>query len=123
MARSSAVQVEILKLLSREHFLTAPQILDKLKKHRPELHKTSVYRAIDSLSLEGKLCKQIFEGNTVVYELQGDHHDHAVCEDCGKIEAIDCVSTSEVTVPGFTPSHHHVVLFGVCQDCNKIETA
>lgn len=119
LGRKPVVPSRITDLLTEYHLLSAPQILEKLAKDGRSVNKTSVYRALDKLLAEGSVCKQLFLEDSVVYELRSAHHDHMVCERCGKVEAIACSTNSEVVKPGFTVSHHHLTVFGTCESCTK----
>jgi Fur family ferric uptake transcriptional regulator len=55
--------------------------------------------------------------------VDGDHHHHLVCRDCGKVEAFSD-SRLERTIDrvagglGYSVDEHEVVLVGACADCS-----
>ncbi|MDQ5951721.1 MAG: Fur family transcriptional regulator, ferric uptake regulator [Patescibacteria group bacterium] len=117
LGRKPIVPSRILDLLTEHHLLSAPQILEKLAEGGKAVNKTTVYRALDKLLAEAAICKQIFAQDTVLYELRSAHHDHLVCENCGKVEAIPCATIPQISKAGFTVSHHHLTVFGACDKC------
>ena len=61
-------------------------------------------------------------------DINKDHHDHFVCEACGKIiefhnDKIEALQEAVAKEHGFTLSHHRMELYGTCSDCinNKAE--
>lgn len=61
----------------------------------------------------------------VRYEPLGmHHHDHLVCEKCGKKiefvnDAIEQLQEKVCRVHDFIPTSHHMVLYGICAACRK----
>jgi len=46
-----------------------------------------VYRVLTQFEQAGLLTRSNFESGKAVYELnEGQHHDHLVCLDCGRVE-------------------------------------
>lgn len=115
-SKKKSLKKKILTLLKHKHLLTAPNIVGRLKIKGDAYNKTSVYRALDALLYEGKICKQLFKDNNVYYELRSNHHDHFVCELCEKIAAIPCQQIIVPTNLG-TVSHHHATWYGICTQC------
>ena len=66
-----------------------------------------------------------FEEGMVRYETVGmHHHDHLVCEKCGKKiefvnDVIEDLQNKVCRVHDFIPTSHHMVLYGVCPECRK----
>jgi len=112
----NTVSAQIITLLHTHHLLTAPQLVTKLHEQGRTVNKTSVYRALEKLENQGVICKQNLHDNDLVYELRQNHHDHLVCTTCGKITPTEChveVNTQE----NFAVNHHHLTVFGTCQEC------
>lgn len=118
LGRKPIVPSRITELLAEHHLLSATQILEKLSDTGPAVNKTTVYRSLDKLLAEGTVCKQLFAQDVVLYELRSTHHDHLVCESCGSVEAVPCASSPQVSKPGFTITHHHLTVFGSCENCS-----
>ena len=54
----------------------------------------------------------------------GDNHHHAVCDECGRIEDVDCaVGEAPCLIPeaprGFAVHTAEVVYRGICADCSS----
>ncbi len=107
----------IVELLTKEHLLSAHQILEKLSARHRSFNKTSVYRALDQLVADDQICEQRFAGTEAVYELRAHHHAHLVCENCGAIATTHCELDQPKNIDGFRISHHHVTFMGLCKHC------
>ena len=119
MSRPATVQPAILSLLEKQHILSALQISAELEKSGHDVNKTTVYRALEKLQESGQVCKQIFGNDQLMYELRTAHHDHLVCESCGKVETTNCVNSTPPKIHGFQVSHHHMTIFGKCRACSQ----
>lgn len=113
----NSVSSQIIKLLQIDHFLSAPELVEKLHAQGRAVNKTSVYRALDKLLDDGRICKQNLKDNELVYELRQDHHDHLVCTNCGQVIPIECHVGTETIPADFVIDHHHLTIFGICGDC------
>jgi Fur family ferric uptake transcriptional regulator len=121
------LESQIKQLLTANHFLTAGQMVEWLAIHGQPFNKTSVYRALSRLLVDGQLCEHYFTSSQgLVYELREHHHDHVACERCGQVWELECNNEGGGEVPtsplpkGFIASHHHVAWFGLCQQCQLI---
>ncbi len=119
MARTAVIPQKILDLLDKNHLLSVSQMLEKFEASGQNFNKTSVYRSLEKLLEEGKICRQVFGDSEAAYELRADHHDHAVCTHCEKVVPVECHNHSRRKVAGFAIDHHHTTLFGLCEDCAK----
>lgn len=117
MSRPPVVQQHILALLQAHHTLTAPEILDSLSKKDLRFNKTSVYRALDQLLEQAKVCRQTLGGDVPTYELRTHHHDHLICERCGSVKVVSCLACIPSEVEGFVIGHHHLTAYGICASC------
>lgn len=81
-------RMRILELLehTRPRHMTAEDIYRKLVEEGDEIGLATVYRVLTQFEAAGLVLKHNFEGGHAVYELdRGDHHDHMVDVDTGKI--------------------------------------
>ena len=117
----------VVELLGRQNCcLSAQDIFDRLRKARRPVGIASVYRALELLA-ELRLVKRVDAGDGIArFEpapIDGDHHHHLVCRDCGKVEAFSD-SRLERAIDrvagglGYSVDEHEVVLAGVCADCS-----
>ena len=110
---------QIVQLLGEHHLLTAPDLQVKLETFGKRYNKTSVYRALERLLEKDQVCRLSFSSNEILYELRDSHHDHLVCERCGRVQTTHCM----VSIPDtdtFKATHHHLTVFGICDQCEKL---
>ncbi|MDW8479700.1 MAG: ferric iron uptake transcriptional regulator [Xanthomonadales bacterium] len=79
--------LEILQQAEREgRHLTAEEIYRELLAADADIGIATVYRVLTQFEAAGLVVKHHFEGGHAVYELdRGDHHDHMVCVETGRI--------------------------------------
>ena len=81
-------RMRILELLeqTRPRHMTAEDIYRQLLEHGDEIGLATVYRVLTQFEAAGLVLKHNFEGSQAVYELDhGQHHDHMVDIDTGKV--------------------------------------
>src|SRR6267154_6055250 len=67
--------------------MSAEDIYKKLLVLNEDVGLATVYRVLTQFETAGLVTRHHFEGATAVFELnEGEHHDHIVCMDCGKVE-------------------------------------
>lgn len=77
--------LELLQQASPRH-MTAEDIYRALGEEGNEIGLATVYRVLTQFETAGLVLKHNFEGGHAVYELdRGEHHDHMVDVDTGKI--------------------------------------
>jgi len=125
--RRGGARAAVVELLGRQNCcLSAQEIFDRLRKARRPVGIASVYRALEALA-ELRLVKRVEAGDGIArFEpapVDGDHHHHLVCRDCGKVEAFSD-SRLERAIDrvagglGYSVDEHEVVLVGACADCS-----
>ncbi len=119
MHQKRNLKIKLLSLLQQEHFLSASNMLKILKERGVIFNKTSVYRALEQLLADDKVCRQYFHEDEAVYELRDHHHAHVVCEKCGRVTQTECTYSHPDSVEGYSISHHHVTLVGLCAECQS----
>ena len=81
-------RMRILQLLEqiRPRHMTAEDIYRHLLEQGDEIGLATVYRVLTQFEAAGLVLKHNFEGGHAVYELdRGEHHDHMVDVDTGKV--------------------------------------
>lgn len=115
--------LDILHNNTNQH-LSAEDIYKTLLKTGEEIGLATVYRVLTQFESAGLVKRHNFEGGQSVFELdQGEHHDHILCLQCGKIEefydeAIEQRQQAIAQQFGFELSEHSLVLFGNCTRTN-----
>ena len=124
--RSSSVDIFINEVLSQEHsHLTSHEIYARIQNKLPAVNPSTVYRALDRLVKVGKVSISDMGTGAEVYELTSDEkHHHLVCQECGAVitlkhEEVDGFFTGLEKEKGFKILTNHLVLFGICQNCQQ----
>lgn len=116
----------VIELLARQDCaMTAIEIEQQLRAAGQAVGRASIYRTLDQLE-ELKLVSRLEMGRgTASYERiepTGDHHHHAVCEKCGRVQPFEdsglerAIGRLQAKV-AFQVSEHEVVLRGRCAGC------
>lgn len=108
--------LELLELARPRH-MTAEDIYRKLVDDGDEIGLATVYRVLTQFEAAGLVLKHNFEGGHAVYELdRGDHHDHMVDIETGKIiefesEEIEDLQRRIAAEYGYEIEDHSLVLY------------
>jgi Fur family ferric uptake transcriptional regulator len=121
-------RVKILEILvnAPARHLSAEDIYKRLLDSQEDVGLATVYRVLTQFEAAGLVSRHHFETGTAVFELnRGEHHDHVVCLDCGKVEefsdpAIEERQSSAAARLGFSVADHSLILYGRClrSDCS-----
>lgn len=103
---------------------TAEELYQKVRKADPSIGQATVYRTLNLLR-DAKLARELrFSNDVTIFEprTSGNHHDHLICEECGKTmavldERIEELQTELARKHGFEPTSHRMYLYGICADC------
>ncbi len=120
MARTALLSKMIIELLGQQHLLTVSEMLEAFSRNGKNYNKTSVYRSLEKLLEQKKVCKHNFGESEACYELRNNHHDHAICTRCKKLLSVECLNHEIKKIPGFNIHHHHLVVYGLCDGCNLL---
>lgn len=125
--RAGGARDEVLTLLaSQSCCLSAQEIHDRLREGKRAVGLASVYRALDVLT-GLKLVHRLEVDGVACYEPadpSGEHHHHAICDHCGKMDAFEDDELERLidglgTRLGYRIGGHDVVLRGACPDCAR----
>lgn len=124
--RSTPQRLKILEVFLENHdHMSMEELFLLVRKCDSSIGQVTVYRTLKLLCEAGLASAVNFEEGMVRYEPLGlHHHDHLVCEKCGKKiefvnEMIESLQNAICHSHGFIPTTHHMVLYGVCEDCRK----
>ena len=117
-------RLKILELLENadRHHMSAEDVYKALIEQGEDVGLATVYRVLTQFEQAGIVERHNFENNLSVFELAKDeHHDHLVCDQCGKIiefhnEEIEKLQEKVAKELGFTLSGHSLVMYGICDD-------
>ena len=104
---------------SQRH-MTAEDVFRVLLEDRSDIGLATVYRVLTQFEQAGILLRSHFESGKAVYELnEGQHHDHLVCLDCGRVEEfydaeIEKRQHDVAKAKGFDIADHALSLYAHC---------
>jgi Fur family ferric uptake transcriptional regulator len=112
-------RLQILEFLSDnkgKHF-TAEDLYDEMKSADHDIGLATIYRVLNQFETAGLVCKHQFENTQAVYELDtGDHHDHMVDVNSGKViefydSALEKLQVQIAEQHGYELIDHKMVLY------------
>lgn len=103
---------------------SAEDIYRALLNSNEDIGLATVYRVLTQFEAAGLVTRHHFEDGMAVFELnRGDHHDHIVCLDCGKVEefmdsGIEERQKAVAGQLGYEIHDHSMILYGRCRRTN-----
>jgi Fur family ferric uptake transcriptional regulator len=112
-------RMRILELLeqTKSRHMTAEDIYRQLLGDGEEIGLATIYRVLTQLESAGLVLKHNFEGGHAVYELdRGEHHDHMVDVDTGKVvefhsDEIEELQRQIAAAHGYDIEDHALVMY------------
>ncbi len=93
-----------------------------------EADRITLYRTLKTFEQKGLIHQAVDTSSSTKYALcqegcsehrHHDQHAHFHCQTCGKTLCIDGDVSAQLSIPnGFTVQQTHLVLEGVCSNCN-----
>ena len=101
---------------------TALLIFHDAQQHGIKIGEVSIYRILNNLVKEGKVCKIVTKDNVAHFDLIREDHIHLVCNCCNRIfdRELDNDKHLSNLIKDFQISKQDIVLHGICKDCAKI---
>ncbi len=126
--KTSSVDQIIIDLLNHKlyHF-TSQNIFDQIKSRLPAVNRSTVYRSLERLVNQGKISVSDIGTGSLVYELVGTGlHHHLVCQQCHQIITIPHDDVAILFNKIEKDSHfqvvtNHLILYGICPQCQSSE--
>ena len=120
-------RVKILQILenSENKHMSAEDVYKALIESDQDVGLATVYRVLTQFESAGLVMRHHFEGGHSVFELtSADHHDHMVCNQCGKVEEFfdSIIENQQDKIAekyGFKITDHSMYLYGLCSGCQK----
>lgn len=122
-------QSNILSILHQHRTpMSAYDLLKEMRKAKPKIAPTTIYRALASL-VEDRRIHRVESLSAYAACQRGDRQNTmilSICEDCGSVEervAADLlVSFADVIGEfGFSPKRHVIEVHGICAACRDLE--
>ena len=125
--KATLPRIKVLEIFqhAEQRHMSAEDVYKALLAEGADVGLATVYRVLMQFEQAGLLSRSNFESGKAVFELnQGQHHDHLVCLDCGRVEEFFDAQIEqrqrEVTVSrGFELQEHSLALYARCTkpDC------
>lgn len=125
--KATGPRLKILNLFESadQRHLTAEDVYRLLLADNLDVGLATVYRVLTQFERAGLLIRHHFDNDKAVYELnQGNHHDHLLCVQCGKVEEfydpeIERRQRAIAAERGFKLAEHALYLYVECTraDC------
>ena len=120
--KATLPRIKILEVFQRTELrhMTAEDVFKALLAEHADIGLATVYRVLMQFEQAGLLTRSNFESGKAVFELnEGQHHDHLVCLDCGRVEEFYDAEIEKrqraVTVErGFDLQEHSLALYARC---------
>ncbi len=120
--------LEVFQHGTRRH-MTAEDVYKALLVGGSDVGLATVYRVLMQFEQAGLLTRSNFESGKAVFELnEGQHHDHLVCLDCGRVEEFFDAEIEQrqraVTIArGFDLQEHSLALYARCTKADCVHRA
>ncbi len=111
--------LEVFQTGAQRH-MSAEDVFRVLLQDHSDVGLATVYRVLAQFEQAGILSRNHFESGKSVYELnEGQHHDHLVCLDCGRVEEfydadIESRQHEVAKAKGFAIADHALSLYANC---------
>jgi Fur family ferric uptake transcriptional regulator len=125
LRRSGPRKAVVEALADHDCAVTALELDDELRRSRVRVGRASIYRTLEQLEQLGLVQRLEVSRGVAGYERVipgGDHHHHAVCRRCGRMEPFEDAQLERAIAKvsdeiEFDVSEHDVVLRGICERC------
>ena len=120
--KATLPRIRILEIFQKTQLrhMTAEDVFKALLTDGTDIGLATVYRALMQFEQAGILSRSHFESGKAVFELnEGQHHDHLVCLDCGRVEEfydaeIEKRQNAVAKTKGFAIADHALSLYAHC---------
>jgi Fur family transcriptional regulator, ferric uptake regulator len=120
--KATVPRLTILELFqkSQQRHMSAEDVYRLVLQERVDIGLATIYRVLMQFEQAGLLTRSQFESGKAVYELnEGQHHDHLVCLDCGRVEEFFDAEIEQrqhdiALAKGFAIADHALSLYGHC---------
>ena len=105
-----------------EGHLTANEVFENARRILPSISFATVYNSLHYLKNESLIGEVTFGNDASRYDRNLTRHDHAICNDCGKLVDLDlriptALLKEAAELSKFTARSIELTLRGLCPDC------
>jgi Fe2+ or Zn2+ uptake regulation protein len=121
--RVTTVRRAVIAVLAGEHaHQNADDLAVAVQAEHPDIHRSTIYRTLDSLEKLGVVDHVHLGHGRAVYHLAANPHHHLVCEECGKVvhapaDLFDPLAADVLDRYGFRVRPDHFAVLGRCAEC------
>lgn len=120
--RQSVLQV----IRESSKHLTANEVFDDARRLLPGISFATVYNSLNYLKNNGLISEIKFGTDANLYDRKLTRHDHALCNNCGKLVDLELTIPNKlleeaVSRSRFKPETIELTLRGLCPECNGQE--
>ena len=111
--------------LETQRHVSVEELYAEVRRRNPRIGYATVYRTMKLLTECGVAAERHFRDGEARYEsAEKKHHDHLICERCGKIvefnsEELEKLQERIARFLGFVVSRHRMELYGICAECRE----
>lgn len=110
--------------LAAKGHMTSEELYEAALVQSPDVGAATVYRALKLFCEAGVARAHHFRDGVTLYEREGHHHDHLICQGCGAIVEFerDTIEEEQLKVAaehGYVLTQHRHILYGICPRCQK----
>ncbi|RRS31598.1 MAG: Fur family transcriptional regulator [Epsilonproteobacteria bacterium (ex Lamellibrachia satsuma)] len=116
-------RMNILDSIDKQGHMCVDDIYEEVTKVHPSLSLATIYKNIILMQENGILVEVPIAGKKSKYELAKTDHMHLICTECGDVEDMSCLETTDKIFHDLTQKEHfklnkrQVNLYGVCEAC------
>lgn len=116
--RQAVLQV----ILDSDEHLTANEVFEDARRILPGISFATVYNSLRYLRTEGLIGEVSFGPDATRYDRNLTRHDHAICDQCGKLVDLDLsipkgLVRQAAEISNFAASSIEFTLHGLCPKC------
>lgn len=109
-------------LLESDSHVTAEDLAATVQRRHPDVHRSTIYRCLDTLTELGVVDHVHLGHGPAVYHVTDRPHHHLVCDGCGLVTGIpfEIFGTASKRIErdfGFRLGGTHFALTGLCAAC------
>ena len=116
-------EVVLQVIRAAEHHLTANEVFSEAKQLLPTISLATVYNSLRFLKEAGHIAEiQFGFSGANRFDAKTNRHDHAICNECGKLVDMDLELPEELVklaaqFSQFKPESLELTLRGLCPEC------
>jgi len=118
-------RMNILEVIEKHGHMSVDDIYAEVTKVHPSLSLATIYKNIILMQENGILVEVPIAGKKSQYELAKTDHIHLICTECGEVEDMSCMESTDKVFHDLTEQEHfkldrrQVNLYGVCKTCQS----